>query len=480
MVGIVLAVVGAGSAAAALHSGALTWDESVYASQARSLVTDVPSAGFEIYRPPGLPLIGLLTAPFGFGDASLRLTAVGLGLLSLLLLWALARSIYGPTAALVALVGIVGSPVLLAELRMFHNDLPSVALLLLLMLLLWHEFEVRPEPSRLVLTAGVIAAAAFYLRYGTAPAIAGIAIAALLVWPGKVRHHPRLMGATIAIGIALLLPHLVESMVRLGSPLGIITSAADQVNTTGPIVSTWQYLRWLPRQIAGTATVLIIAAAIAIVAAVIHSVRERRLAPGSRQLIWLMVAATIASVGTVLVSHAERRYVLFPLGLVAIAGSASVVAWLRALLAGAVPTRRRLAIAGLVVALVVQVGAVGYLERREIIRADRHTAGYRWAIEVGQAIAADAHGPCQVWTTLRPIVGWNSGCATPAFGPDPANLIQSARAGARTYLVFTDIDHRRSPQDVIDRYRAIPALSTVVRIPAADGHPGVKVDRLGP
>ena len=38
----------------------LGWDEAVYASRSRSLVTDPPSSTWAIYRAPGLPIVGLL------------------------------------------------------------------------------------------------------------------------------------------------------------------------------------------------------------------------------------------------------------------------------------------------------------------------------------------------------------------------------------------------------------------------------------
>ena len=88
--------------------------------------------------------------------------------------WALARMLWGPLAAIVALLTIVGSPVVIAEIALFHTDLPAAGLLLALMLLVWYEFERRPEPSRLLIAAAPLAALAFYVRYGSILPIGGI------------------------------------------------------------------------------------------------------------------------------------------------------------------------------------------------------------------------------------------------------------------------------------------------------------------
>ena len=53
----------------------------------------------------------------------------------------------GSLAAIVALLTIVGAPVVIAEIALFHTELPSAGLLLALMLLVWYEFERRPEPA---------------------------------------------------------------------------------------------------------------------------------------------------------------------------------------------------------------------------------------------------------------------------------------------------------------------------------------------
>ena len=56
-----------------------TWDEAVYASKARSLATAIPASHWLIYRPPGLPYLALVAAPFGYSETTLRVVSAVAG-----------------------------------------------------------------------------------------------------------------------------------------------------------------------------------------------------------------------------------------------------------------------------------------------------------------------------------------------------------------------------------------------------------------
>jgi 4-amino-4-deoxy-L-arabinose transferase-like glycosyltransferase len=458
-----------------MHSGTLNGDEAVYASKARSLVTAVPSSGWAVYRPPGMAVLGILTAPLGFSDASLRTLSLLLGLGSVLIAWALARSIFGPWAALLTLVAVAGSPVVLSELRAFHNDLPTVGLLLLLMLLVWNEFERRPRPSRLLLAAGPIAAAAFYLRFGAAPAIAGIALTAVLLWRGRMRENSHLVAVTVAIGVVLLTPYLFDSVASTGSPFGIVSRGVGVANRSSPLSALVQYARWLPVRLMGTGIVLVVAGAISL-AAVLRPTRRHSLTAGQvRGFAWLLVPAGVASVILVLVSHAERRYMLFPVILVLIAGSGAVVAAVGPWFSRGSARRQRVALVGLALVAAVQVAAVGYLVRGQDIAVERLAAGSRWAVDAGRSIAADAAGPCMVMTTFPPAIGWSSRCEAVPFATDPSTVFARA-AGRPTYLVFSPLDAGRVDRAILERYRALPGASLLPGVGASD--PDVEVLRI--
>jgi hypothetical protein len=457
----------------------LGWDESVYASQSRSLTTDVGTSTWRIYRAPGLPIVGLLGGAFGFADANLRAVAVALNLVSLTMAWAFARVLGGPLAAIVALLTIVGSAVVITEIALFHTDLPAAGLLLALMLLVWHEFERRPEPTGLLLAAAPLAAAAFYIRYGSILPIGGIALTALLLWHRSMLRNRQLVSATILVAGLLFTPHILEAVTRTGSPLGIMTSAGEQVDTSEPIATAIQYLRWLPLQLASPLGFVVMVAGVGHAAIVaLDAIRRRDLTPAVRRCLWLYIPAGIMTVGLVLQSHAERRYVLFPVLLAIIAGGGAVsagVAWLRGR-PGFADRRSALdtAIIGGLVVLAVVVGSVG---ARRVVTLERHGDDSRWLPVLGRAIDADSGGPCAAVTSLPPIIEWYSRCAAVQFTSRGAERLAAGGFDDPTYVVFTDIDERRASPKTIRRYREL----VVPRAVLLNGTPfEVEVYRLTP
>ena len=211
---------------------------------------------------------------------------------------------------------------------------PSAGLLLALMLLVWFEFERRPEPSRLLIAAAPLAALAFYIRYGSILPIGGIGIAAVVLWHRSMLRNKGLVGLTVAFAALLFAPHVLEAISRTGSPLGIITSAGEQVDTSEPIATAARYLGWLPAQLAHRLGFVVMLAGVVHAAIVaIDAIRRRELGPAARRYLWLFVPAGVTTVGLILQSHPEQRYVLFPILLAIIAGAGAIsaaVAWLRA------------------------------------------------------------------------------------------------------------------------------------------------------
>jgi hypothetical protein len=457
----------------------LGWDEAVYASKSRSLVTDIPSSTWAIYRAPGLPVVGLLGGALGFTDANLRVVALVINLGTLAKAWAFARILWGPLAATVALLTIVGSPVVIAELALFHTDLPAAGLLLALMLLVWHEFERRPEPGRLLLAAAPVAALAFYIRYGSILPIGGIAIAAVLLWHRAMLRTPRLVGATIVFAAILFAPHILEAIARTGSPLGIITSAGEQVDTSEPIPTAARYLGWLPAQLAHRLGFAVMVAGVAHgVIVALDALRTRALTPAARRYVWLYLPAGITTIGLVLQSHPEQRYVLFPVTLAIIGGAGAVsagIAWLsrRPALADRQLALDAAIIGGLFVVAVV-AGSVG---ARRVVAIERDSDDSRWLPAVGQVIDGDADGRCAVVTSVPPIVEWYSQCAAEQFSTAGAEALAAGAFDDPTYVVFSDIDERRASSRTIERYREL-VRPTAVLVNGAP--PKVEVYRLTP
>ena len=458
----------------------LGWDESVYASKARSLLTDTPSSTWAIYRAPGLPVVGLSGGVFGFTDGNLRGVAVLLSLGALTMAWALARMLWGPLAAIVALLTIVGSPVVIAEIALFHTDLPAAGLLLGLMLLAWYEFEGRPEPSRLLIAAAPLAALAFYVRYGSILPIGGIGIAAVALWHRSMLRNKGIVGFTAALAALLFAPHILEAVSRTGSPLGIITSAGEQVDTSEPIATAARYLGWLPSQLAHRLGFVVMLAGVAHAAIVaLDAIRQRELGPVARRYLWLFVPAGVTTVGLVLQSHPEQRYVLFPVLLAIIAGAGAIsaaVAWLRA--RPGLADRQRTLDGTIVFGILVIAVIAGSVGARRLVVLEREGDDLRWQPAVGRAIQADADGPCVVATSVPPIIEWYSRCAASAFTTRGAEVLLASGSIEPTYIVFSNIDQRRASPATIQRYRARLEVLKANGIPIYGVEPGVEVDRL--
>ncbi len=455
----------------------LGWDEAVYASKSRSLLTETPTSTWAIYRAPGLPIVGLIGGALGFTDANLRAVALVMSLGALAMAWAFARVVWGPLAAIIALLTIVGSPVVIAEIALFHTDLSAAGLLLALMFLVWYEFECRPEPSRLVLAAAPLAALAFYIRYGSILPLGGIAIAAVLLWHRAMLRSPRLVVATIVFAAILFAPHILGSIAGTGSPLGIITSAGEQVDTSEPIETAARYLGWLPAQLAHRLGFVVMLAGLAHGAIVaLDAIRRRDVTLAARRYLWLYVPAGITTVGLVLQSHPEQRYVLFPVILAIIAGCGAIaagVAWLkdRPAVAGRQHAINTAIFGGLLLVAIV-AGSVG---ARRVVAIERESDDSRWLPAVGQLIDGDADGQCAVVTSVRPIVEWYSGCATAPFSTAGADALAAGASDDPTYIVFSEFDELRASPRTIERYREVAVLRAV---PLNGAPPEVEVYRL--
>ncbi len=452
LVGVLLvAVVGAGLVLG--HGNALSWDESVYAVAARGMVTDSPVSGVMVYRPPGLPVLGTIAIITGFSDAALRAVAVGLGLAALLASWLLGRVVFGARVAMLGVIATLSARVVLDQLPLFHNDLASAGTLLLIMALLWHEFEVRPEPGRALLLVAPLAAAAFYLRYGIMAGLLAIALGAAILWPKVLWHRRGLVAAVAILTLVLVSPHIAEAMTATGRPWGILTMAAAQVNTSNPGEAAATYLRWLPSELAGRfAVVFVIAGVLLTIAVAIRSMVRRSAGPLGRRVAWLAIPAAAAAMSTISVSHAEARYVVFSTILVVLLGAKAIdllFDWLLATVPVAQGARRALPTVAAVLVIAVAALTIGLTVRAET----RGAPTGRWLRQPSEAIAAATERPCVVVTTMYPIVAWYSGCATVKPASTTPETLFSASA-AEYWIMITSVDAERAA-DGMDAFRSL-------------------------
>jgi hypothetical protein len=454
------------------HGRVLGWDESIYASKARSLVTSLVDQSWREYRPPGLPVVGTVAGVAGFSDVAVRTVSGALGILALAAMWLLGRLTIGRWGAIVGLIIACASPVVLDELRQFHNDLPSAGVLLLLMALLWYLLETIETPDRRLLLAAPLAASAFYLRYGAIVMLVAIALTTVLLWGPKLWRHRALSVATAGLAALLAVPHLIVATLDTGSPLGIVFASASQVDTTGPLTALADYLAVLPDSLAGPLGIVAIVLGVLMFGVVaIQRVLGQATPQRSRSVAWLGIPAVISVIGTVLVSHAEARYLLAPFLLVCLLAGAAVMA------AGALVLPMTSRAGGGKAFLVIAAGVLlalaltsAYLVRRQVLSEVRRPDRNAWIAESGSWIRTHLGPSCDIATTLHPIVGWYAGCRADLMLPSGAYFLSDEphRPGVRRAVVLTTLDLGRVSAETIQRYRSL-----------TDGEPTVRFDGLG-
>ena len=168
---------------------ALGYDEAVYAGFARQLVTGDPADGWGIHRPPGLSIIGTVPMFLGLStESSLRLIGVVAGVGLVATCWWASRRLGGPIAGMVAAVGIAAASPVQVESASFLTDVPATALLVTTATLMWRSVTTRPAWASIA-SIGVLAAAGFYMRYGSLVAIAALGAAILVAAPRQVAER---------------------------------------------------------------------------------------------------------------------------------------------------------------------------------------------------------------------------------------------------------------------------------------------------
>ena len=453
LVGGLLLLAGLAGVLVIRHGPALDWDEAVYAVWARDMVTGTHLADVPAYRPPGLAFLGTLVAPIGFEDWAVRGITLALGLLTLAAAWLLARMTLGRNAALLGLAGAVTTSVVLAQLPKFHNDVPVGAFVFLVMIIIWKEFEQRPEPTWRLLVAAPLAAAAFYLRFGVAVALIGVAVIGVVLWWRAMLRHKLLILGLVASTFALLAPHLIWATQLTGKPWGVVALAATATNKSTPVESAAQFLIWLPTRLAGpVALILVVAGGLFGVILVIRRLTGRDALGVGRPVAWLLGTSLVMAGATVLISHPEARYMVLPVLLAELVGAHAIlvgIAWLADRMA-LDPRRRDVArLVGAAGLLAVVVFGIA-LTVRPLIRG---TPSQRWVIQVGTAIRANATVPCAAATTITTQIAWYSGCRTIPFQHPKAELF--GFPGDSDWVVMTTLDEGYVGTELVSTWRAI-------------------------
>ena len=446
----------------------LGFDESIYAATSRSWILGTPNSAWSAHRSPGISVLGLPMAWLG-SDAGLRLIGAAFGLVAVVVGWALARRMRGPAAGLFAGLLIVTVPALQLNAGLFLTDVPSAAIFLVVMLVMWIQLEDRPRPDRGILLLAPLVAATFYLRYGASVPILFLSVTALLLWPGRLIAAWRLTLATLGLFVVLLLPHLLQSIAIDGNPFAIALSAQSLASPAYPGEALAHYWRILPSGLAG-----VVGAWFLVLGVVAWPVRVALRGLGHRAVrghTFLLLPALGQFLLLGLLVLPQVRYVLLPVMLLLIAGSVAAVD-LGAQLSGA--WRRTLA-AGLAIAIVASgIGTAAVMIRLQ----DEVTPFSAHVVDGARIIRDDAAGrSCSILGYPPPQLIWYSGCAAHHFGYPPIEGRETTLSGVRRYLVLSTVEYDREPAGALrERYLGLVEPEPMTIVPnRATGEPALEI-----
>jgi hypothetical protein len=354
-------------------------DEAAFAIAARG---GAP-AGAWLYRSDGTIAIAKLGLALGSAPWQLRIPSAVLGTSVVIAVFAVGRAVFDARTGAWAAALIAGAHPMALRSAEVLGDLPAMACLLGGIAIVAGELDRAGGPRWRIVAAAPILAAAFYLRYGSAPVVAFALAAAAVVWLRAVVARPLrvlAMGATLAV---LVIPHLLRSLATTGTMLGILQVSAGMPRRAYVGEGLVTYLTSNPFLFYG-----FLIAPVA-VAGFLGLPWVRRKAP------WYLAIVAIAQLVSLgLQSHGQPRYVFMATALLVVLGADRVSRL----------DRPKLAL-GLVVSswLGVVIAAVYY---------DRHLDHERAPIlEAARVIRANTGDrPCAAVAMIVPQLMWYSGC----------------------------------------------------------------------
>lgn len=424
-------------------AGPFGHDESAYALRARAWVADTPTSGYGAHRGPLLPL---LTAPIAALTAwELPFRAVGLtfAVAGALLLWLLGRRLFGPAAGLVAAATFATLPSVQRRAVEFLTDLPAAVLLTAVALLLWRQLEESKQASWWLLATAPLAAAAFYLRYGSILPIGLLALVGLMLWWRQViEQWPRVLLAAEAF-LVLLVPHVLSAVATFGTPWGTVVYTGRVAGRSYLGQGLVDYGRELPTTLAGPIGAALML--LGLFGGAVALFREQ----GSirRAHLFLLGPAVLHILLLGIVSHGEPRFIFFPVMLLLVAGDGVVSRLLQALGAAWRPI-----VAG--IGLVVLASGFSFDAGRRVTGALRAVSSNEVVADAGRAIARHTGSSCAVLTSYAPQITWYSGCSTYVFDGGPPGRLPAQD----TFVLLFERGKRQPAPGELDGYLAEATL----------------------
>lgn len=396
-------------------------DEAQYALAFQGMLRDGPLRW--VYLSKGMHAVVAPGVWAGGSELAMRalplLCGLGFALAAVHLAW----RVFGATTAAWTMLALATAKPLVRRSTDLLSDFPSAALLLVGTTIVLVE-ATRPAPAETgdpgeagggaaagslpagpswrLLWAAPLFAAAFYLRYASCVPIAIIGVVALVIgWEG-VRRRPRPALAAAALLAALLVPHLVDSVAIMGSPLGVLLQS--QRVPQSEVSGLRTYLTSNPLTFYGFALAPLLLLGVLSPVGWIRGERGERKAPRDRRALalWLIGLADIVALG--LTALGQARYILVGIALLVILG----VELVRGFLAARPPPWRRALTAAAALALAI---AAAFAIPSMLRQGEARRRATRPIFLVADVIRRDAEGkPCHFTANHYTQIEWYSGC----------------------------------------------------------------------
>ncbi|MBA3459181.1 MAG: glycosyltransferase family 39 protein [Deltaproteobacteria bacterium] len=383
-------------------------DESAFAISARG---DGPAW---VYRSYGVRLVALPGVALGGAEWQLRLISAILGTGVVLAVFALGRAAFSPRTGAWGAAVVAGAHPLALRSSELIGDLPATACILAGLAVLVGELGRETGPRWRLLAAAPAFAAAFYLRYGSAPLIAITAGTAALIWWRAILLQPLRVLATAALFSALMAPHFLQSLHETGSLLGILDVSSRMPRRAYAGEGLVTYITSNPFQFYGALVApLMICGLVGLV----------RLPGEWRPRVFLGIVAIGQLVALGMQTHAQPRYVFCATLILVLLGIDALERF--------GPVRLRPLALPLVIAAWLGVVVAVPFYTRFLSDARRPIAA------AADAIRTDAAGrPCLVVAKAVTQLMWYSGCRehllrdfdrVPAWTAHPVDYVVSSR-----------------------------------------------------
>lgn len=444
-----------------LDGGGLNHDESAYALKAKYWIDGTPQTGWNLHR--GIAMSGYGYMVFELGGSEPGLRAWGLIALAGLAAatWVLGRQIGGKLVGPLSAMAIMASPTLLRRSTEFLSDVPSSALLVACVVIVWREFARKEVPTYSLLWLLPFAWAAFYLRYQSVLSFALIAITVAVLFGRKALQGWRPVVLTAALGLLGLVPHFWYAMSLTESPLGILFWTADVAGREfygEGLVDYFLLMGWHLAALIGPL------AAIFFIWWLLKGWED--LAQRVKGL-FLMIPVVGQVLALGILSHGEARFIFFPLVLTIVGGIAGFFYVSRTWTSD----WRRATSTALLVLLAGSIGLAATSARKAVDVRSRETATILTAADTFREMSRDRS--CGVMTSYQPQITFYSECITAPFRPwlEPDEAL-SRFEGDDKYLLVVE-DGKRQPTG-LDLDALVSATDGAV-IPIDAEHPSADV-----